>query len=142
MSIKGIFKSLTKVSDFGNQEQGQPKTATPTFVPATETNAAQKRFELQNYGNYQRNQLQSQWANNQINGSQLLKVQTSDVKPMYDGVKTTAELNQKFLETLKAIDPQPAGKTEEKPIGRRCGVRIGGKTTFKVNEAKRPESKI
>lgn len=114
MSIKGIFKSLTKASDFVNQKQAQPKTATPTFVPATETNNAQKRFEMQNYGNYQRNQLQSQWTNGQINGSQLLKAQTSDVKPMYDGVKTTAELNQKFLETLKAIDPQPTGVKSRK----------------------------
>lgn len=28
---------------------------------------------------------------------------------MYDGVKTTVELNQKLLETIKAVDPQPSG---------------------------------
>jgi hypothetical protein len=38
MSIKGIFKSLDTVSDYGNQEQTQSKTVAPTFVPTTETN--------------------------------------------------------------------------------------------------------
>ncbi len=57
MSIKGIFKSLDTVSDYGNQEQTQSKTATPTFVPTTETNHEQKRFEQQSYGDYQRNRI-------------------------------------------------------------------------------------
>ncbi len=80
MSIKGIFKNLNQVSDFGNQEQTQPKTATPTFVPTTETDATQKRLDQQNYGDYRRNQIQTQWAEQQFNGNQSSQTQTSKVK--------------------------------------------------------------
>ena len=110
MDIKGIGNSLNKLSDFGDQEQAPPKPATQTSVPTTiDTNVAQKRSDQQNYGDYRRNQIHAQWAEQQIKDKQLPKVQTSEVKPMYDGVKTTAELNQKLLETIKAVDPQPTG---------------------------------
>lgn len=45
---------------------------------------------------------------NQVGSKQTTK-QTDELKPMYDGVKTTAELNQKLLETIKAVDTQPTG---------------------------------
>ena len=43
MSIKGISKTLTAISDLSNQEQPQSKTTTPSFVPSNETNALEKR---------------------------------------------------------------------------------------------------
>lgn len=33
----------------------------------------------------------------------------AEVKPMYEGVKTTAELNQKLLDTIKNLSTQPTG---------------------------------
>jgi hypothetical protein len=110
MGINRIFEGLSKVLDSGKQERMQPKTVTPTFVPTTETNAEQKRFEQQNYADYRRNQIQAQWTEQiQGSGKQSAQTQTIEYKPMYDGVKTTAELNQKLLETIKAVDPQPTG---------------------------------
>lgn len=46
------------------------------------------------------------------------KVQTVEVKPMYEGVKTTAELNQRLLKTIEDVDPQPTGL---KPHGKQRG---------------------
>lgn len=109
MGINRVFEGLSKVVDSGNQEQKQPKTVTPTFVPTTETNAEQKRFEQQNYGDYRRAQIQARWTEQTQGGKQSAQTQTIEYKPMYDGVKTTAELNKKLLETIKAVDPQPTG---------------------------------
>lgn len=36
--------------------------------------------------------------------------QTGEVKLLFEGVKGTAELNKKLLETINAIDPQPTGR--------------------------------
>lgn len=112
MSINRIFEGLSKVLDSGNQEKTLPKTATPTFVSTTsETNTAEKRSNQQTYGDYRRTQIQARWTEqqqNQVSGKQTTK-QTAELKPMYDGVKTTVGLNKKFLETVEAVDPQPTG---------------------------------
>lgn len=112
MSINRIFEGLSKVVDSGSQEKTQPKSATPLFVSTTgETNTAEKRSNQQIYGDYRRNQIQARWTELQQNqvGGKLTTKQTAEIKPMYDGVKTTVELNQKLLETIKSVDPQPTG---------------------------------
>lgn len=111
MGINRIFESLSKI-DSGNQEKIQSKAVTPAFVSTIgETNTAEKRSNQQTYEDYRRTQIQALWTELQQNqvGSKQTTKQTDELKPMYEGVKTTAELNQKLLETIKAVDPQPTG---------------------------------
>ncbi len=50
MNINRILEGLSNTFDAGNQEQTQAEILTPTFVPTTETNPAEKRGEQQLYG--------------------------------------------------------------------------------------------
>ena len=140
MGINRIFEGLRKVVATGSQEKTQPKSVTPTFVSTTgETNTAEKRSNQQNYGDYRRNQIQARWTEqqqNQVGGKQTTK-QTDELKPMYDGVKTTVELNQKLLETIKAVDPQPTGI---KPHKLKSGKMSPGGVSASEASASYPES--